>query len=131
MASLTKFKIYFCAVLLACQEPPIQNEIVQPSNLVQQESNEDCTQVPWTYNNVGDPFMRTWCTSCHHGDLPEGERAGATISVNFDTYSNVISHLDRISARSLSESPTMPPAGGVPKQELQRLREWIICGAPQ
>ena len=130
MALSTKTKLILCLMVFSCQEAE-HNEVIQAPHLTQQESNEDCAQVPWNYNNVGAPFMRTWCTSCHHGDLPEGERADAPSTINLDTYSDVITHLERISARSLSDPPTMPPAGGVPEEELQRLREWIICGAPQ
>ena len=129
MASRTKLLITSCMLLIACQESVSQSTESAPSNL--QQSNEDCVNVLWTYNNIGKPFMMTWCTSCHHTELPEAQRAGATANVNLDTYDGVLMHLDRISVRTLSEPPTMPPAGGPSDIEIQRLREWIICGAPQ
>ena len=116
-------------MFLSCQESTPEQTDQVPSFM--QQSNEDCSQVPWTYSNVGQPFMMTWCTSCHHTELPEDQRANATPGINLDSYNDVLSHLDRIAVRALSEPPTMPPAGGPSDLELQRLREWIICGAPQ
>ena len=125
MESSTKI-LLFSILYTGCQEAaePVQ---AQPSVA----RSEGCEDIPWTYQNVGDPFMRTWCTSCHHVDLPEEQRSGALLGVNFHSYTEVISQLERIKARTLSEPMTMPPAGGPSDQELNRLREWIDCGAPQ
>jgi|GEM_PF-2486608 len=133
MASLTNpFGIIpfglFALFSISCQG---NAEETQDLALQQMQNNNDCSSVPWNYTNVGAPYMRTWCTSCHHIDLPEEERAGASLEVNLDSYSDIILHLDRIQARALSEPATMPPAGGPSDIEKQRLREWIVCGAPQ
>ena len=128
MASLTNYIPLAMGFLLSCQDKP---EIPQQLAQLQMENNNDCSSVPWTYSNVGAPYMMTWCTSCHHIDLQEEERAGANLDVNLNSYNDVITHLDRIQARALSEPATMPPAGGPSDIEKQRLREWILCGAPQ
>ena len=127
MASLTNL-IPFLLLLSACQE-----STEKPQNLeqLQMQNNNDCSNIPWTYHNVGAPYMMTWCTSCHHIDVQSGERAGADLDVNLHSYHDVLTHLDRIQARALSEPATMPPAGGPSDIEKQRLREWILCGAPQ
>ncbi len=75
--------------------------------------------------------MMTWCTPCHHGDLAEEWRANAPIDVNLETYSLVVERADRILARSTGEAPTMPPAGGPTSEEIQRLKTWLECGAPE
>jgi len=127
MASLTKILPFF--MLLGCQtetesKPPLQSHF-------NSRTQEECSDIIWNYTNVGQPFMMTWCTSCHHGDLGEDQRPTGTDGVDFETYSLVLSQIERIEARALSEPPTMPPAGGPSDAELQRLREWIECGAPQ
>ena len=33
-------------------------------------SDDTCETQPWSWQNTGEPFMRTWCTQCHHRDLP-------------------------------------------------------------
>ena len=30
---------------------------------------DECAEMMWTYENVGAPFMTTWCTACHSSDL--------------------------------------------------------------
>ena len=30
---------------------------------------DECEEMLWTYENVGAPFMTTWCTACHSSDL--------------------------------------------------------------
>ena len=30
---------------------------------------DECAEMVWTYENVGAPFMTTWCTACHSSDL--------------------------------------------------------------
>ena len=138
MASLIKWSCCFLTFgMLSCQETEssqaqansAQTDLLQESTT--QERNDDCTDNLWNYNNVGAPFMMTWCTSCHHAELPEEQRSDATVGVDLDTYAAVVHYLDRIQARALSEPPTMPPAGGPSDEELQRLQEWIDCGAPQ
>ena len=125
MESSTKI-LLFSILYAGCQETT-ETVHTQPSVA----RSEGCEDIPWTYQNVGDPFMRTWCASCHHVDLPQDQRAGSPLGVNFHSYTEVISQLERIQARTLSEPMTMPPAGGPSDQELNRLREWIDCGAPQ
>ena len=89
-----------------------------------------CDTSPWTWQNTGEPFMRTWCTSCHHPDLPEGQRQGAPVDVNLDTHSDVRMWADRIQARVWTEDAPMPPVGVPTEGELEALAEWLDCGAP-
>jgi len=91
----------------------------------------ECQSVPWTWENTGEPLMLTWCTSCHHSDLDEGERQGAPIDLNLETYADFERWADRVDARVWADSAPMPPAGGPTDEELQRLAEWMDCGAPE
>ncbi|HMJ12187.1 MAG TPA: hypothetical protein VK524_12270, partial [Polyangiaceae bacterium] len=82
-----------------------------------------------TYENFGQPFFLSWCSGCHAEDLTESERAGAPPSLNFDELSTIRGHNERIVERAVTHK-TMPPAGGPPEDERQRLGEWLACGAP-
>ena len=91
----------------------------------------ECADSPWTWQNTGEPFARTWCTSCHHSDLGAGARQGAPLDVNLETYSAFMAWADRTEARVWNESSPMPPVGIPPEGDLLALEEWLACGAPE
>ncbi len=112
--------VALCLATTACGEPgEADNAPADP-----------CEDLPWNFANTGEPFMRDWCTSCHHSELEDGDRPPGTQGVNFDSYEDVFERLERIESRALT-TLTMPPAGGPPEDQLQRLQEWIDCGAPR
>ena len=128
MASSIKYMIL--AVLIGCH--------VEDSSSLQEPPKAfarsvDCENIPWNWSNVGQPFMLTWCTSCHHPDLVGSEvRQGAPDAYNFHSYSETVSHAPNIMNRVIDQTPSpMPPAGGPSEKELQRLYEWIDCGMPE
>jgi hypothetical protein len=87
----------------------------------------DCSD---TWETYGAAFVTTWCTSCHSTELVgEIERYGAPEQVNLDSLAGV-----RLWAPSLSVAtgpdPSMPPAGGVPTDQVERFAEWVACGLP-
>lgn len=84
-----------------------------------------------TWETFGEGYFQTWCTGCHSSALPEGDRAGAPVGVDFDTYAGAAQWADRIDARVLSEPPTMPPVGGSSDAERDRLAAWLDCGLPE
>ena len=88
-----------------------------------------CKTTTASYATVADPFMRTWCTPCHHTELEGPDRPLGSERVNLDTYDLVITHLDRIEARALGDTPTMPPGGGPSAEELAQLELWLECGS--
>lgn len=92
---------------------------------------DECAEMLWTYENVGAPFMTTWCTACHSSDLDSQYRAGAPDTVNLDTLDDVRQWNERILARVSNEDSPMPPAGLPAEEDLVRLEEWLLCGAPQ
>ena len=120
MASSTKYSLLLLLVI-GCSSTQEKKEPV--SSGFNSRTQEECSEMLWNYTNVGQPFMMTWCTSCHHGDLREDQRPAGTLGVNFEQHSLVLAQIERIEARALSEPPTMPPAGGPSDAELQRLRE--------
>jgi hypothetical protein len=82
------------------------------------------------YDNTGGPFLLNWCTGCHSSLLPNGERAGAPLGMDFDTPAGIEEQLLRIYARSADYNTTMPPVNGAPAQERILMGDWITCGAP-
>ena len=90
---------------------------------------DPCEVTTASYETVGEPFMSTWCTPCHHSELVGDDRPVGSEAVNLDTFELVIEHLDRIEVRAASEAPTMPPGGGPSEEDIERLRLWLDCGA--
>ena len=90
----------------------------------------DCAEVTnWT--TVGAPFIYTWCTPCHSATLTGDARQGAPEGVDFATLEDVQAYADRIEARALSGTPTMPPAGGPTDEDLAAVADWFTCGLPE
>jgi uncharacterized membrane protein len=84
-----------------------------------------------TYENLGEPFMLTWCTPCHSSHLTTAEeRQDATVGVNLDSYAEVLEHAEYIQIFAV-ETDEMPPAGGPSDEERDLLAEWIACGMPE
>ena len=71
-----------------------------------------CDDSAVNYHTVGQPFLRTYCTSCHSAQLEGAARYGAPANVNLDTLRDARNFAARIRARSL-DSNTMPPTGGM------------------
>jgi hypothetical protein len=71
-----------------------------------------------------------WCTGCHSSWLPDGERAGAPIGVDFNSLNGIETPLQRIYARSADGNTTMPPIAAITDEERTRVGDWITCGAP-
>ena len=83
-----------------------------------------------TWQTFGAAFVRTWCTSCHSADLPEGMRRDAPLDVNLDTAGGVRRNLERVWSQAADGNAVMPPLGGPDRAERERLGEWLACGAP-
>ena len=78
---------------------------------------EGATQLPVecddriTYATVAEPFLRNYCTGCHASKLELGNRFGAPVSVNLDTYADAKQWAVRSYVRAV-HFQTMPPSGG-------------------
>lgn len=80
-----------------------------------------------TYDNFGKGFISKHCVGCHSSLIAGNQRKGAPPGVDLDTYNGVVTWAYRIEARSLGESPGMPPGGGPSEAERARLEEWLGC----
>ncbi len=82
------------------------------------------------YEDFGGPFIITWCNGCHASALPEAERQGAPLGIDFDSIERIREQAGRIWARSADHNVTMPPVGGPEEEERVLLGDWLACGAP-
>ncbi len=88
--------------------------------------SEACDDVPHvTWEDWGWGFMMTYCQGCHASTAPY--RYGAPTGVAFDTEADAQTWSERIRVRTL-EQQDMPPAGGIPSEELAVLTWWLDCG---
>lgn len=85
----------------------------------------------YTYENFGEPFLRSQCLGCHSADLPEGSRQQAPIDVNFNTYDEVRQWGVQIFADAADGATRMPPAGGPTAADRVALGDWLACNAPR
>lgn len=76
-----------------------------------------------------EPTLRNWCVPCHSVNVPEVDRRGAPLGVDFDTWEQSHAWADRIAVRVLDEARPMPPAGGLADWEREDLARWAACGA--
>lgn len=83
-----------------------------------------------SFESFGGPFLITWCNGCHAVGLPEAERQGAPLGVDFDDIGLIRAQAERIWARSGDHNLTMPPVAGPEDDERAMLGEWLACGAP-
>lgn len=91
------------ALLLACAQPP-------------------AAEAGPTWDSWAHGFFVGYCDSCHSGATPD--RHGAPASVTFDTEEQVLGQLDAI-RRTVLDDGTMPVAGGVFQDDLDRLRAYL------
>ena len=91
------------------------------------EVDSYCREPALSYANFGEGFMDKHCNGCHSSYLPEGERGGAPVGVDLDSYPGVRTWLDRVEARGTGDAPTMPPGGGPEESEVRQLEEWLSC----
>lgn len=90
---------------------------------------EHCDEEYINYHTVAQPFLRTYCTSCHSEQLSGPSRYGAPGNINLDTLKDARNWAQRIRARSI-DSNTMPPSGGIRDEEKALLEKWLECGTP-
>ncbi len=106
--------------------------VIENKESVELDSVLDCKEgTSLDYDNFGESFFLSYCTSCHSSQLAEGERAGAPVTINLNSLSDI--QIWRQKILSTSGSPagnTMPPVDHVPSEERVALREWLNCGAP-
>jgi uncharacterized membrane protein len=82
-----------------------------------------------TYESFGRSFIDDNCQSCH-GATSSG-RKGAPSGYDFGSADEVRRWRSRIFSRAALDNTTMPPGPDVPpRDERDKLAEWLACGAP-
>lgn len=86
-----------------------------------------CDDAPvTTWDNFAEGFLREACQGCHAAAAPD--RHDAPAEVTFDTEEDALRWADEILATAASDTPTMPPRGGVEPDDRYRLGVWLRCG---
>lgn len=76
------------------------------------------------------PVLTTWCTPCHASTVPEADRRGAPLGLDFDSWEEASRYADRIAAAAGPDTARMPPGGGLTEEQRAQLVRWADCGAP-
>lgn len=78
-----------------------------------------------TYDNFGQAFFTTHCTSCH------ASTSGVAVAQDtpFETQAQIQAELEDIYERAGGTNTNMPPGGGPTADERLQLEEWLSCGA--
>lgn len=79
------------------------------------------------YDTFGAGFLSVYCQGCHASTATD--RYGAPESVTFDDRAQAMAQLGAIRATVLGSPASMPPGGGVPARDLERLELWLACEA--
>jgi len=82
-----------------------------------------------SYESFGAPFFLSYCQGCHGSVRAEGQRQSAPLAIAFDDVAAIRQHAARIWARAADQNATMPPVGGPPAHEREKLGAWLACGA--
>jgi mono/diheme cytochrome c family protein len=87
----------------------------------------------YTYTADVLPLVfNTYCLDCHAGALEAGERSGAPLGVDFDTYAAAADN--GVEANDEVQAETMPPASWGPPLDIFKkayLKGWIDDGLPE
>ena len=110
------------ALLTACG-----TDYTPPNTILPEDT---CDESILTYQNFGELFMLDWCRGCHSSALPEGQRQGAPIHLDFEDVDTIRELAPTIAAKATGAMPVMPPAAGPSADERALLAEWLACGAP-
>ena len=87
-----------------------------------------CAESPVvTWDNFGSSFVTENCQTCHA--QASENRNGAPKNVVFDTEEETLAWSDRILDRVASDTPTMPPQGGVTDDDREFVDVWLSCAA--
>jgi hypothetical protein len=127
LAALAVFDVASCRPVAEGQRD--DDETIPPPPYASFDERPCPSDSVLTWENFGEPFMRSWCTGCHSSSQPVDRRLGAPVEINFDDLDGVREHASRVWSRSADQNNTMPPAGLPPEDERNDLGEWLACGA--
>ncbi len=88
-----------------------------------------CADPALTWEGFAQPFLTTWCASCHGTDLVGDARHGAPDDLNFGTLAETVPFASLIRSVAV-DGLSMPPTNAVPPEDRVRLGDWIACGLP-
>jgi uncharacterized membrane protein len=80
-----------------------------------------------TWETFGEGFVTTHCQGCHASS--SSDRQGAPEDVVFDSEADALWWRDAILDATASDPARMPPAGGIDRDDRERLTIWLTCFA--
>lgn len=82
-----------------------------------------CTEL--TYLNFGKPLLDSKCVNCHAGSSASG-------GVRLDTLAEVRANATEVIMHAVYQFPPAMPYNqpALPLADLEKLQEWLDCGAP-
>ncbi|MFT5681612.1 MAG: putative membrane protein [Myxococcota bacterium] len=90
----------------------------------------ECDDIPVvTWDNFGDGFVTESCQTCHASTSED--RNGAPETVTFDTREEALAQADNILRVVASDTPTMPPQGGISDDDRTLVSYWLTCWESQ
>ncbi len=69
------------------------------------------------------------CTSCHSSELSGGDRAGAPVGVDYDTYENAKANAEQGAVEV--NAGRMPIGSSLGESDKEDFYLWALCGTPQ
>ena len=118
--------VLFCAaVILAAAGCEDKLDPVQPPT----DSGDNGQGDVVSYSVHIRPILELRCTPCHSSSRQGLERNGAPPGINFDTFSAARAASPKANPRI--QSGTMPPGGGIPKEERLLFQSWVDQGTPE
>lgn len=104
--------------MLACGGQP------RPADSGAAEAEPAACEAAPTCADWTEGFVTGRCQACHAGSAPE--RHGAPEGVTFDGCAQIVAQAEAI-GRTVLDSGTMPPGGGVTDDERALLEDWLAC----
>jgi mono/diheme cytochrome c family protein len=88
----------------------------------------DCPTDSLVAQKAGRALVAARCANCHNSMVSGPGRAGAPENVNYDTLAAI--RLNADSGWSETESKSMPEGSTLNADEIENIRVFLACGAP-
>ncbi|MBK6688073.1 MAG: hypothetical protein IPG45_26595 [Deltaproteobacteria bacterium] len=88
----------------------------------------ECPPSSMTQQVAGRTVVTQRCSSCHSSTLTGAARQNAPVGVDYDTLAGIRANTTK--GYEQASAGTMPPTGALSATDLENLRIYLACGAP-